>query len=47
VLVVLEARKRSYHGVFWRWINPGLPAWWATHAETTDAGAEAQVERNG
>jgi hypothetical protein len=29
-LVVLEMRKSSYHGVFWRWINPRLPEWWET-----------------
>jgi hypothetical protein len=27
-VVVVEMRKPSYHGVGWRWINPGLPAWW-------------------
>lgn len=31
-LVVLEMRKPSYHGVFWRQINPGLPQWWEAHA---------------
>lgn len=29
-LVVLEMRKPSYHGVFWRQINPRLPEWWET-----------------
>jgi hypothetical protein len=28
VVVVLEIRKASYHGVGWRIINPGLPKWW-------------------
>jgi hypothetical protein len=28
VLIALETRKPSYHGVFWRHINPGLPQWW-------------------
>jgi hypothetical protein len=28
VVVVVEMRKPSYHGVDWQWINPGLPAWW-------------------
>jgi hypothetical protein len=32
VLVGLEMRKPSYHGVFWRQINPGLPQWWQEHA---------------
>jgi hypothetical protein len=36
-LVGLEMRKPSYHGVGWKWINPGLPAWWkAWHRETPD-----------
>ena len=29
-LVVLETRKPSYHGIFWRQVNPGLPQWWET-----------------
>lgn len=28
VVVVVEMRKPSYHGVGWQWINPGLPEWW-------------------
>jgi hypothetical protein len=28
VVVVVEMRKPSYHGVGWRRINPGLPTWW-------------------
>jgi hypothetical protein len=28
IVVVVERRKPSYHGVGWKWINPGLPAWW-------------------
>jgi hypothetical protein len=28
VVVVVEIRKPSYHGLGWQWINPGLPAWW-------------------
>jgi hypothetical protein len=27
-VVILEIRKPSYHGVGWKWINPGLPARW-------------------
>jgi hypothetical protein len=27
IVVVVEMRKPSYHGVGWKWINPGLPAW--------------------
>ena len=29
-LVVLEMRKPSYHGIFWRQVNPGLRQWWET-----------------
>ena len=32
ILVALEMRKPSYHGVFWRQINPNLPQWWAANA---------------
>lgn len=28
VVVVVEMRKPSYHGVGWQRINPGLPEWW-------------------
>ncbi len=28
VLVVVEMRKQSYHGVGWQRINPNLLAWW-------------------
>lgn len=28
VVVALQLRKPSYHGVGWQRINPGLPAWW-------------------
>ena len=28
IVVAVEMRKPSYHGVGWKWINPGLPAWW-------------------
>ena len=28
VVVALEMRKPSYHGVFWQILNPGLRAWW-------------------
>jgi hypothetical protein len=26
-VVVVEMRKRSYHGIGWRRINPGVPDW--------------------
>jgi hypothetical protein len=28
VAVIVQIRKPEYHGVGWKWINPGLPAWW-------------------
>ncbi len=27
ILVVIETRKPSYHGVLWQMINPGFPGW--------------------
>ena len=27
ILVLLEARKPSYHGIFWQALNPNLPRW--------------------
>jgi hypothetical protein len=31
-IVIIQARKPSYHGVGWQWINPGLPAWWESQS---------------
>ncbi len=28
ILMLLQIRKASYHGVFWEHINPDLPKWW-------------------
>jgi hypothetical protein len=28
VVVIVEMRKPSYHGVGWQRINPGMAAWW-------------------
>lgn len=28
VLAILQMREPSYHGIFWRHINPNLPRWW-------------------
>ena len=28
IVVAIELKKPSYHGVFWQQINPGLRAWW-------------------
>ena len=32
VVVVLQMRRPSYHGLGWQRINPGLPAWWKSQA---------------
>ena len=29
ILSVIQVRRPSYHGVFWRRLNPELPQWWA------------------
>ncbi len=31
LLVVIETRKSSYHGVAWQKVNPGLPDWFFTN----------------
>jgi hypothetical protein len=31
VVVLIEARKPSYHGVCWQRINPNLKEWWDAH----------------
>lgn len=37
VVVALELRKPSYHGLAWQRINPDLPDWWAaTHEASSD-----------
>lgn len=36
VVILLEMRKPSYHGVLWRWINPGLPDWWERSRQSTE-----------
>jgi len=28
ILVAIQIRKPSYHGIFWRQLNPGLPQWY-------------------
>ncbi|WP_444918323.1 hypothetical protein [Microbulbifer sp. JMSA003] len=37
VLVILELRKESYHGVLWQKVNPNLPVWY----EKNMAGSES------
>ncbi|MEM6329690.1 MAG: hypothetical protein AAF790_05515 [Planctomycetota bacterium] len=31
VVIAVETRRPSYHGVGWRRLNPNLPDWWAKH----------------
>lgn len=31
IVVIIELRKPSYHGIGWRYINPTLPNWWDSH----------------
>lgn len=38
VVVVVEMRKPSYHGLGWQWINPGLPAWWESRMAESRGG---------
>jgi hypothetical protein len=35
VLIVLETRKESYHGIFWEKINPELPQWFAKQNQSS------------
>jgi len=38
VVVVLQMRKPSYHGLGWQRINPGLRSWWdASRTRTPNA----------
>ncbi len=30
-IILLEIRKPSYHGIFWRMWNPDLEAWWLSN----------------
>ena len=36
VVILLEMRKPSYHGVGWQRINPGLQVWWESRAAESD-----------
>jgi hypothetical protein len=38
VVVIVEMRKPSYHGVGWQQINPGLPAWWEARVAEKSGG---------
>jgi hypothetical protein len=32
IVVALEMRRPSYHGLLWKMVNPKLPQWWAERA---------------
>lgn len=38
LVIVVQMRKPSYHGIAWQWINPELPEWW--EAQGGGAGGE-------
>lgn len=31
ILALVQVLQPSYHGVFWRQLNPNLPQWWAVN----------------
>lgn len=31
ILAIIQVLRPSYHGVFWRRLNPNLPQWWAVN----------------
>lgn len=31
ILAAVQVLRPSYHGVFWRQLNPNLPQWWAVN----------------
>lgn len=33
VILALQVRRPSYHGVGWRRLNPSLPQWWVEHGD--------------
>lgn len=37
IVVAVEMRKPSYHGIAWRQINPNLPQWWDNNSRTAHA----------
>jgi hypothetical protein len=43
VLVGMTLRKPSYHGAFWRQVNPDLPVWWAERSPTSPPRADERA----
>lgn len=36
ILAAVQIALPSYHGVFWRRVNPGLPQWWAENRKSEE-----------
>jgi len=36
ILAVVQILLPSYHGVFWRQVNPRLPQWWAANRKSRE-----------
>ncbi len=34
IIIFLEMKKKSYHGIFWKSVNPNLEQWWVEHRVT-------------
>ncbi len=46
VLVVIETRRPSYHGVWWEQLNPHLPEWWRHRVRLGDQELDSQFGRD-
>lgn len=44
IVVAVEMRKPSYHGIAWRQINPNLLQWWEAHVAHNSQTGQAGVE---
>jgi hypothetical protein len=38
LVIVMQLRKPSYHGIAWSRINPDLPRWWEAHGAALRGG---------
>ena len=45
ILIALEMRDPSYHGIGWRLVNPKLPAWWRARQELSAPAKPAGQDR--
>jgi hypothetical protein len=39
IVIAIETTKPSYHGIWWRRINPGLPNWWEANQRPAPSSA--------